>query len=98
MLVGFGTAELSNNVSKCIILGGTKVRDVGGNNVVDGEDVCHFDVQCRFGLGVEVVELVNVELCLGIGDGNDCFCQCLKVSLFSKGYTYYFPISQPAAE
>ena len=30
--------------------------------MVDGEDISHLDVQCRLSLGVEIIELVNVEV------------------------------------
>ena len=61
MLVGFGATELPDYVSKRVILGGTEVRDVGGNDVVDRKDVCHFDVQGWFGLGIEIIKFVNVK-------------------------------------
>ena len=71
MLIGFGATKLPDNVSQGIILGGAEIGSVSSDDVVDGEDVRHFDVQCRFSLGVEVIELVNVELRLGIWDSND---------------------------
>ena len=39
---------------------------------MDGEDVRQFDVQGWLGLRVEVVELVNVEMRLGIWYRDDC--------------------------
>ena len=32
------------------------------------EDICHLDIECRFGTCIEIVELVDIELCLGIRD------------------------------
>ncbi|KAI6764832.1 hypothetical protein HG531_012719 [Fusarium graminearum] len=43
---------------------------LGGYQVVNGEDICHLDVQSRLVLGVKVVELVNVECSFGIWHRN----------------------------
>ena len=39
--------------------------------MVNGEDICHLDVQCGLDTGEEIVEFINVELLLGFGDIND---------------------------
>ena len=72
ILVVFDTSELANDFAQDVVLAWADVWYICGNEVMYGEYVCHLDVKSRFSTCVEVVELIDIELCLGIRDRNYC--------------------------
>ncbi len=48
------------------------VREVASHKLVDGEDVSHTDEECRFLFRIEIIELINVKVNLGIRNLNYC--------------------------
>ncbi len=64
MLVVLNATKLANDFTQHIVLARTYRWQVTGDQVVYREYVRHLDVQRRFGSSIQIVELVNVELCL----------------------------------
>lgn len=62
MFVGLDIAQLSNNIFEEVIPVRAEEVDIGCNKLVNREDVGHLDIQRRFGLGIKVVEFINVEI------------------------------------
>lgn len=70
VLVVLSTAELANNIPQDVVLAWTYELGFCGDEMMDREDVCHLDIKCWLRFGVKVVEFVNIELSLSIGNIN----------------------------
>jgi hypothetical protein len=68
VLVVLRAAEFADHLAKRVVLVRAESREVVDDKVVDGEDVCEFDVQCRLCASEQIVELVNLKLSLGVTD------------------------------
>lgn len=68
VLVVLCASKLTYYLAQRIVLGRAEGWEVVDDEVVDGEHICKLDVQCWFGSREEVVELVNLEVCLGVAN------------------------------
>jgi hypothetical protein len=57
--------ELTDNLAEGIVLRGTQTWQVVDDEVVNGEYICEFDVECWLGSCEQIVELVNLKLSFG---------------------------------
>lgn len=71
--------------------------DFGGHKLVNGEDVGHFDVKGRLGLGVKVIKFVNVEVGFCVLDRDHCMVSVGSKDKRGKHNTYSGPRFGPAA-
>lgn len=72
ILVVFDTSELADYFAQDVVLAWADAWYICGNEVMYGEDVCHLDVEGRFSTCVEVIKLIDIEVCLGIRDPDYC--------------------------
>lgn len=70
VLVVLRAAQLSDNFSKHVILAGADRRNILRDKMVNGEDVRQLHVQGWLRPSIEVVVLINVELCFRITNIN----------------------------
>lgn len=66
ILVVLCASKLAHYLTQRVVLGRAKGWEVIDDEVVDGEHICKLDVQCWFGSREEVIELVDLEVCLGV--------------------------------
>ena len=66
-LIALCTSQLMDDLLQGIVSARTYCGRLNGDQMMDGEYVCHLNVQRRFGASIEVIELINVELRLSVG-------------------------------
>lgn len=71
-LVALHITEFSDKLFQNVIGVLAHEIDLRGHELVNGKDIGHLNVQSWFGLGVKIVELINVKVGLRILDRNDC--------------------------
>lgn len=70
VLVVLRASKLAYYLTQRIVLRRTEGWEIIDDEVVDGEHICELDVQCWLGSSEEVVELVNLEVCLSVTNIN----------------------------
>ena len=67
-LIRLGASKLVDDLLQHVVSVGAYCRGVHSDQVMDGEDIGHLDIQRRFCTGVQVVEFINVKLSLSVRD------------------------------
>lgn len=71
-LVALHIAQIPHELFEEIIGVGTNKVNLRGHELVNREDIGHLNVQSRLGLGIEIVELVDVKIGLRVLDRDHC--------------------------
>lgn len=62
VLVGLDIAQFPDDVLEKVVPFRAEEVNIRCNELVYREDVGHFDIQCGLGLGIKVVEFINVKI------------------------------------